>query len=107
MKRYPAQIVFLQNPPGYSWTGRLLNPEAIDVHGYVPAVCHCRITQRNLKDESDGFDLMTQGAPKGSRRWSRHRTLTDAQNAAIAWAGRRFKVEIPSASDAEGQPKGV
>lgn len=87
-KRHAAQIVFVQTRE-HKWVGRLLNADAIDVHYGKPSGMHCYIVEHD-----DGrCDLMTQGSQVGSRRYSVHDNVTAAQEAAIRWCGRRFKVE--------------
>ena len=91
MKKYAAQIVFLQSRKRENvWNGRLLNQNAIDVHYGVPSSMLCRIEEL----ASGECYLMTQGSQVGSRRYSTHGSLTAAQEAAIRWAGRRFKVVV-------------
>jgi|KBSSwiStaDraftv2_1062776.scaffolds.fasta_scaffold369123_3 hypothetical protein len=95
--RYAAQIVFLQVSER-KWRGNLLNREqAIDTayagrgqDGSNP-VMRCIITQ---DADGDWCELMTQGEAVGSRRYSRHPSVSAAQNAAIKWCGRRFKIEV-------------
>ena len=87
--RHAAQIVFVQ-VTDHKWTGHLLNSNAVDIHYGKPSTMRCVITE-----EVDGGHayLMTQGSQVGGRRYSIHDNVTAAQEAAIRWCGRRFKVE--------------
>ena len=89
-KRYAAQIVFTQADE-HRWVGKLLNPNAIDTHyGTKAGRIRCVIEE----GDTGRCDMMVQGGHVGGRRYSTHDNLTEAQEAAIRWAGRRFKIVV-------------
>ena len=95
MKRR-AEMVFTEWPAGGAWSGRLLNPNAIDERTGEPATTPSgrRLYVANIHESTDGFfDYMTQGAHPGSRRYGSAQTLTDAQQALSNWAKRRFYIK--------------
>lgn len=97
-KTIPADIVFKEDSRGGSWKGRLLNPDnTIDLEQGGK-----RVSERSLplpfwniiENEDGSADSTFQGGNKNSRRHVWHKTVSEAQRAAVAWAGRRFRVPL-------------
>lgn len=97
MKR-SAELVWIEAPSGRYWVGRLLNSEAIDRHTGQRARLTARIADRSPGGLStvEAYELMTRGAHPGSTRYRTFDNLTDAQMAGVAWARRRFYMEVPA-----------
>lgn len=116
-RRAGAQITFRQDdrllnrdgsPRDGRWVGTLLNPDAIDVWsgqrvGQPSTIARaylCTITGPSIltPDAPQRYTLTTQGSHTSSRRHRTFHSLTEAQEAAIKWAARRFFVEYEVAA---------
>lgn len=90
---YPCQITFVEDDRGGKWYGRLMNrQQAIDVEtgGLVRGKPFYNITQA----AEDRFVVVMQGGSRHGRRYATHNSLTEAQEAGIRWAGRRFRIPV-------------
>lgn len=105
-RRAGAEIVFLQQDdrwvqnaagelePRGRWTGRLVNPNALDHETGARARYIARIEETRLSDGTPYFETVIQGHNKHARRYGGWRTLSEAQAQISAWARRRFYVEF-------------
>jgi hypothetical protein len=90
-KLYPAQIIYRANERGDHWTGRLLNPNAIDTQtGKRASEYACFVIQER---PNGSCTTMSTGGFRGGERYRNYASLREAQIAGIRWAARRFKVE--------------
>lgn len=97
MKKHGAELVFTESSAGGFWKGRLLNPDAIDrVTGKRARNYRATVTETALADGTPFYDTVLQGSNKHARRYGGWYTLTEAQAQLIAWARRRFYVEVES-----------
>lgn len=106
IERVPAELVWSEyGHTGNRWTGRLVNEyDAVDLEpGFeyaTPAADkwganYSASIVSHTSERGTSYELITQGRDRGGRRHRGFATLTEAQQAGIAWAKRRFAVEYP------------
>lgn len=97
---YPAQIVFTEVDSVLGprrWRGRLLRRSAcVDASNFRASWRRVTWTPYfDITEDPDGgwCTVKMNGGPTGSSvRYARHPSVTEAQQAGIRWAGRRFRV---------------
>lgn len=102
VRKVGAELVWIESYGGNEWHGQLINEtDARDRQtGAGPGLKRRRdykaVIVGPLTGIRTGYTLITQGKHPSSRRYSTHADLSTAQAFGIAWARRRFYVEVES-----------